>query len=123
MILFTSYYASKKLDRAKHLLVRTSVGVNRWCPTDEFFHLLAPHSEWIGLPLEEYAPRYLAMLEGYGVDEIKELMELLWETADEQGKVPVLLCYEALKKPGEFCHRRIFAEWYESQTGLVIPEL
>lgn len=32
----------------------------------------------------------------------------------------VLLCYE---KPGQFCHRRLVAEWFEQELGLVVPEL
>ena len=32
----------------------------------------------------------------------------------------VLLCYE---KAGEFCHRRLVAEWLETANGVVIPEL
>jgi hypothetical protein len=31
-----------------------------------------------------------------------------------------LLCYE---KPGEFCHRRLVAEWFEQELGVVVPEL
>lgn len=31
-----------------------------------------------------------------------------------------LLCYE---KPGEFCHRRIVAQYIQHGTGLIIPEL
>lgn len=30
-----------------------------------------------------------------------------------------LLCYE---KPGDFCHRRVLAEWIELKTGIAIPE-
>ena len=35
------------------------------------------------------------------------------------GQDVALLCYE---KPGEFCHRRLFAQWMLEQTGLEIPE-
>lgn len=31
-----------------------------------------------------------------------------------------LVCYE---RPGEFCHRRIVAEWLAAGLGIVIPEL
>jgi len=34
-----------------------------------------------------------------------------------------LLCYESLGKPGVFCHRQIFAEWWREQTGEVVSEL
>jgi len=31
-----------------------------------------------------------------------------------------LLCYE---KPGEFCHRRLVARWFETELGVSVPEL
>lgn len=31
----------------------------------------------------------------------------------------VLLCYE---KPGEFCHRRLVARWFETKLGIIVPE-
>lgn len=36
------------------------------------------------------------------------------------GTQAILLCWE---KPGEFCHRRLAAEWIESKTGVSCPEL
>jgi len=36
------------------------------------------------------------------------------------GEGAILLCWE---EPGEFCHRRVVAEWIERETGLVVPEL
>lgn len=32
----------------------------------------------------------------------------------------VLLCYE---KPGDFCHRRIVADWIETELGIIVPEI
>ena len=32
----------------------------------------------------------------------------------------VLICYE---KPGDFCHRRIVAQWIENELGIVVPEI
>jgi hypothetical protein len=31
-----------------------------------------------------------------------------------------LLCYE---KPGDFCHRRLVAQWFEKELGFEVPEL
>lgn len=36
------------------------------------------------------------------------------------GNEITLLCYE---KPGEFCHRRLVANFLQNGTGLVVPEL
>ena len=38
------------------------------------------------------------------------------------GLEPILLCWEPLKKPGEYCHRRMVAEWFEEKLGVVVPE-
>jgi len=32
----------------------------------------------------------------------------------------VLLCYE---KPGDFCHRRLVADWIEKSIGIEVPEI
>ena len=35
----------------------------------------------------------------------------------------VLLCFEDIRKPGLFCHRRVFATWWEQETGEPVSEL
>ncbi len=35
------------------------------------------------------------------------------------GEDVVLLCYE---KPGDFCHRRLVARWFEDELSVVVPE-
>ena len=125
MNLATSYYASRKLDRAKHYLVRTSVGAPRFVKCDEACLDLAPDREWIGLGLDDYAPLYTARLEALGLPRIDTLLRSLHTKAE--GKAVVLLCFESLAPKnaakGQFCHRRLFAEWYEHKTGQVVPEL
>jgi len=37
----------------------------------------------------------------------------------ELGEDAILLCWE---KPGEFCHRRLVAEWLERELGVEVPE-
>jgi hypothetical protein len=37
----------------------------------------------------------------------------------EVGEDAILLCWE---KPGEFCHRRVVAEWLERELGISVPE-
>ena len=36
------------------------------------------------------------------------------------GPHAILLCYE---KPGDFCHRRLVADWILDKIGITIPEL
>ena len=40
-----------------------------------------------------------------------------------EGKDVVLCCYEDVRKPGEWCHRLVFAEWWLQRTGEMIEEL
>ena len=60
---------------------------------------------------EEYIKAYIKLLEEREVD-----CDYLIDTLPDG---TIFLCYES---PGEFCHRRIFAEWIEAKTGMVIPE-
>lgn len=39
-----------------------------------------------------------------------------------EGHEPVLLCWEDVTKPDQWCHRRMVAEWFEDQLGVIVPE-
>lgn len=39
------------------------------------------------------------------------------------GHEPVLLCHEHLLKAGDWCHRRMVAEWFEQALGIKVPEM
>lgn len=39
-----------------------------------------------------------------------------------QGHPPVLLCHENIHKPGQWCHRRMVADWFENELGILVPE-
>jgi hypothetical protein len=58
------------------------------------------------------------MLNDIGIKQIKWMLKQV-----SDGKPVVLLCFEDLRKPGEWCHRSMFAEWYEKQTGKKVVEL
>jgi len=49
-----------------------------------------------------------------------EVWEQLHQLAG--GEEPILICWEPLKKPGEWCHRRMVAEWFEERLGVTVPE-
>lgn len=38
---------------------------------------------------------------------------------DEIGEKSILLCWEG---PGKFCHRRLVAEWFQNELGVLVPE-
>jgi hypothetical protein len=65
---------------------------------------------------------YRRQLDTVGVDSIAS--EFAAISADQDGRGLVLLCFEDVDLLGEqSCHRRIFAHWWEEQTGQVVPEL
>jgi len=46
--------------------------------------------------------------------------QVLDEIVSLFGQDATLLCFE---DPGEFCHRRLVADWIEKGTGVKVPEL
>jgi hypothetical protein len=66
---------------------------------------------------EIYERKYLPQLEDAGVEKLDALLQ---EKVAGSADTVILLCHE---EPGEFCHRRLFAQWWEEQTGQEIPEL
>jgi len=59
--------------------------------------------------------------ESYTRQYYKEVLDKLdpKEAFEELGEDATLLCWE---KPGNFCHRRIVAEWLEKALGVTIEE-
>lgn len=119
----TSRYQERDLILESGLApVRTTVGRPRFQLGYELAgscSMLAPHGLF-GKKLtdEEFANRYRARLEGFGVDAIREkLVEL---AGDRPGVV--LLCFENVHAR-ELCHRTTFAAWWREQTGEDVFEL
>lgn len=46
--------------------------------------------------------------------------EIYQYLTEKYGNDITLICYE---KPGDFCHRRIVAEWFEHHLSISVPEL
>lgn len=87
-----------------------------------------------GLTREQFTHAYLAGLDEIGVDQIRRqadgiraqadtLTRMLGRKVDETSPI-VLLCYERLSSgPDVYCHRTLFARWWEAKTGETVPEL
>ena len=45
------------------------------------------------------------------------------QSAQAEGKKLVLLCYEDVRVPEDWCHRTVFAEWWAEHVGEAIEEL
>ena len=120
----TSYYQSKKIDPAKHQVIQISRSASRFGARPEWeIDVLAPDYSLQGLSENSFAKAYCAALDKIGVSTIRT--ELAQVQADPQraGRDTVLCCFESLKSRDQFCHRRMFAQWWFDHTGETIPEL
>jgi hypothetical protein len=122
----TSYYThAASLNRTKFFLVRTSLGSPRFLKCDENAQFLAPDREWLDLSESAYRRKYIAKLNKFGVPAFKSEFSKIQKAAGK--REIVLLCYESLSPEkvaeGQFCHRRIFADWWEQQTGEKVAEV
>jgi hypothetical protein len=105
-------------------LYRTSRGGPRFKLDYPLVHSLlklAPARDLWGLNLADFIPAYRAQLDAVGVAAIRK--DLAKITSKAPGKEPVLLCFEDIRKPEQWCHRRVFADWWAEQTGEVVDEL
>ena len=82
-------------------------------PRDLFEHWIAGT-----IDPDEYTRVYRGFLDSLGPKEVTTQLEK--KRAGNGGKPLVLLCWCS---PGEFCHRRVWADWYHEKTGREIPEL
>lgn len=124
----TSWTAIGRLHNAGErdfVPVRTSVGVPRWLGWAKHapqVRELTPYGIFDPAepkPEDEYRGLYVARLEAIGVEQIGAR---LTEVHAEYLRPLALLCFCDLHR-GDFCHRRIAAEWWEGQTGQAVPEL
>jgi hypothetical protein len=73
---------------------------------------------------DEFVPAYLARLEETGVTAIRAAADRLLDQLGRPGERLVLLCFERLAtKPGLYCHRNLFAAWWQQRAGEEVPEL
>ncbi len=69
---------------------------------------------------DEFRRVYLAKLERLGVARLRQALHAICERTGKDALA--LLCFENVAS-GATCHRRIFAEWWERETGEVVEEL
>lgn len=74
-------------------------------------------------------PEYKSNRDAYHERYVAEILSPLdptavWEQLHQLAgnEEPILLCWEPLKKRGEWCHRRMVAEWFEEKLGVTVPE-
>lgn len=125
-MLYTSYYGNPHLDPDKAFLVRISNSAPGEFPLNFTFQEAIPSWETIVGPYKngiiteiDFVIRYRRQIESKMFTVLLAL-----DTIQEKAKALgfqdiVFLCYE---KPGQFCHRRVFAEWLQEKTGETVEE-
>ena len=126
MAIYTSRYNNKALLGDGYYPVGISLGAPKFklgYEVREQCYSLAPKGAMLHLPYDQYKTAYMAKLDAIGRDRIICMVQRMEERADEECKDLVLLCFEDIRKPEEWCHRRLFAEWWMNNTGEIIDEL
>lgn len=122
-MIFTSRYANPELKSCKYTAVRISLGTPRWqvgYTIAGAIEELMPRSIFGIEDRDEFQRRYYERLDSFGVNRIREQLQKF----EAMGKPIVLLCFEDIRKGDwNWCHRNMFASWWEQHTSEVIPEL
>ena len=122
-MVYTSRYSNPELKTGKYTAVRISLGTPKW-PIG--YNLDAEMKDLMPFGLlgkferyEDFERAYFERLDQKGVQRIFSQLQRF----ERLGKDVVLLCYEDIRKPDDWCHRRTFADWWLKNTGEAIPEL
>jgi uncharacterized protein YeaO (DUF488 family) len=123
-MIYTSYFAFIPKLPPDVLKMSVALITPEWAKVDGCLPYLNPTEKLLReaksgkIPSDEYTKKYrdeiLAKL-----SPIKVYNELLKILEDSGKKDLALLCYE---KPGDVCHRRFIAEWFEDAVLISVPE-
>lgn len=105
--------------------IETPLSISRNPPkwyTGTELKLLAPpwsliKKAHLGASEEVYAAEYKRLV----LDHLDPL-EVYKSIVSKLGENVTLLCFETLQKPGEYCHRRMVANWFETNLSIEVPE-
>lgn len=126
MAIKTSRYSNKRLREPGCYPVGISIGTPRFKLGYELrgqCYTLAPKGPMLHMEYEQYREAYFNKLNLIGAQKVISIVRKLESDARREGKTLVLLCFEDVRKPGEWCHRTLFAEWWKKRTGEDIEEL
>lgn len=107
-MIYTSYFSNIKNLPKDKAAVSIARGQPKWF-SGRIYLVLAPTWDMIkNMNEAEYRKAYAGILSKLDPKDV---------ICDLDGSI--LLCWE---RPGEFCHRRLVAEWIERSTGVIVPE-
>jgi hypothetical protein len=116
-VMKTSYY-----HRAKAIGVEGIISISRstpfWMGKIPKYPTLAPGPWFKAVDRQEYEQLYTEILNSLDPQVVwDELHNLVFPNE------PILLCWEALKKEDQFCHRRFVAAWFTEHLGVSLLEV
>ncbi len=126
MAIWTSRYSNKQLQNEGYYPVGISIGKPRFAlgyQLREQCYYLAPKGYMLHMEKEPYVKEYIKKLEDIGTEKIIEMVRRMDKVAQSNGEELVLLCFEDIRIPEDWCHRRLFADWWKEKTGETINEL
>lgn len=117
MKIYTSYFANiKKLDKAGIKPIGIAVSPPRFFSGPTIYYV-APTRDMLSKSLSEEAYTVRYKREILGKLNLPEFFNTIKNLSF--GKDIALCCYE---KSGDFCHRRLLAEYIKEKTGIEIEE-
>lgn len=117
---FTSHYGALAAIRPPMTAVSISRGKPRWLKGSWLAHLPPGVTGRVDIRLAPTAAALKASRDEYNRSFSTILRSLDPAIVYQELGDAVLLCF---CKPGEFCHRRLVAEWFEARLGVIVPEL
>ena len=122
-MIWTSRFANPALNSGDY----TVVGIVRGLPKFPLKYELAGNILDIAPPRKLFnvysraifTPPYKEHLSAVGFEKISAQIQQYLDS----GKDVVLCCYKDVRRPREWCHRLVFAEWWLEQTGEQLNEL
>lgn len=124
-MIYTSRFSNPELKSGNYTAVRISLGSPRWSvgyTIDGVINELMPRGLFGKYDNDKltFEKEYRKILDRYGVGLISQKLK----EYEKLGKDVVLLCYEDVRKgENDWCHRTMFAKWWNERTGEVIQEL
>jgi hypothetical protein len=123
--LFTSRFgAANEIIQSGAVPVRISIGHPRFRLPYQLVEKLPdlmPTRDMLEMAIEPYRSLFVSRLEKAGVESLRAQFEAIAKKHDNPSLV--LLCFEDLRKPGQWCHRTMAARWLEHEGFDPIDEL